>query len=43
MIIDWLEYDKKDHVMAWFLLEAMSKAGIGKFGEFDSLIVQNLM
>lgn len=32
-VVDWLEYDKKEHVIAWFLLEAMSKVGIDKFIE----------
>lgn len=36
MKIDWLEYDSKDHVLAWVLLEAMSKAGIERFGQFNS-------
>ena len=36
MNIDWLEYEKKDHVLAWFLCEAMSEAKITKFGDFDS-------
>lgn len=36
MIIDWLEYEDKEHVMSWLLLEAMSATGIGKFGKFDS-------
>ena len=35
MKIDWLEYENKDHVLAWFLVEAMSKARIDKFGKFD--------
>lgn len=36
MKINWLEYDNKDHVLAWFLVEAMSKTGIDNFGNFDS-------
>ena len=36
MKIDWKEYEDKDHVMAWFLVEAMSEIGIEKFGDFDS-------
>lgn len=39
MIIDWLEYENKEHVLSWFLLEAMSfgKTDITKkFGDFDS-------
>lgn len=36
-IIDWLEYDSESHVVAWFLLEAMTKVGIKeRFGAFDS-------
>jgi len=30
-VIDWKKYDEKEHVIAWFLLEAMSKLGIEKF------------
>lgn len=36
MQINWMKYENKDHVLAWFLCEAMSKAGIKKFGTFDS-------
>lgn len=36
MKIDWKEYENEDHVMVWFLLEAMSEIGIEKFGDFDS-------
>ena len=34
--IDWLEYDKEEHVVAWVLLEAMSKVGMDEFEGFDS-------
>ena len=34
--IDWLEYDEKEHVISWTLLEAMSKAGMDEFEGFDS-------
>ena len=30
-VIDWKLYDTQEHVIAWFLLEAMSKLGIEKF------------
>jgi len=30
-VIDWKIYDETDHVIAWFLLEAMTKLGIEKF------------
>ena len=36
MIIDWKEYEDRGHVLSWSLLEAMSKAGVEGFGEFDS-------
>jgi len=36
MIIDWKKYDDRDHVLSWFLLEAMSQANIEQFGEFES-------
>ena len=36
MEIDWKKYEDKEHVMAWFILEAMSAIGIEKFGDFDS-------
>lgn len=36
MKIDWIEYEDMSHVLAWFLLEVMSQAGIEKFGKFDS-------
>ena len=36
MNIDWVDYDKGDHVLAWFLIEAMSAVGIKRFGDFDS-------
>ena len=38
MIIDWLGYERnrQESLVAWFLLETMSKAGIEKFGDFDS-------
>lgn len=36
MKIDWLDYENKDHVLAWFLVEAMSEAGIDKFGDFNA-------
>ncbi len=36
MLIDWMKYEKKDHVLSWVILEAMSEIGIKKFGEFDS-------
>ena len=36
MIIDWEKYEERDHVLSWFLLEAMSQAGIKNFGEFES-------
>jgi len=36
MIIDWKEFEDKDHVTAWLVLEAMSGVGIEKFGDFDS-------
>ena len=36
MKINWHDYDEKDHVLAWFLLEAMSQAGIDKIGRFES-------
>ena len=34
--IDWFEYDKKEHVIAWALLEAISKVGMDEFEGFDS-------
>ena len=34
--IDWLEYDKKEHVMSWVILECMSKLGIENFEGFDA-------
>ncbi|WP_422451893.1 hypothetical protein [Endozoicomonas sp. ALC066] len=34
--INWDEYEERDHVIAWFIVEAMSRAGIGKFGKFDN-------
>lgn len=36
MLINWKDYEDKEHVLSWFLTEAMSEAGIKKFGEFDS-------
>jgi hypothetical protein len=36
MIIDWKEFEDKEHVTAWLILEAMSETGIDKFGKFDS-------
>jgi hypothetical protein len=37
MLVNWLEqHAKDDDVLGWFLVEAMSAAGIEKFGEFDS-------
>ena len=36
MKIDWIEYEMKDHPLAWFLVEAMSRSGIKKFGKIDS-------
>lgn len=36
MIIDWKEFDGKEHVTAWLVLESMSSVGITKFGDFDS-------
>ena len=36
MIVDWKEFEDKEHVTAWLILEAMSGVGIDKFGEFDS-------
>lgn len=36
MKIDWLKYENEEHVLSWFILEAMSKIGIDKFGDFDS-------
>lgn len=36
MRVDWLKYDRENHVIAWFLLAAMSEKGIKDFGEFDS-------
>lgn len=36
MKINWLEYERKEHVLAWLLVEAMSKVGMNKFGDFDS-------
>lgn len=35
-IIDWLYYEKSDHVLAWLLVEVMSAANIHRFGDFDS-------
>lgn len=31
-----MKYEEKNHVLSWFLTEAMSHIGIEKFGEFDS-------
>ena len=36
MNIDWMNYENKDHVLAWFLVEAISAADITRFGDFDS-------
>lgn len=36
MNIDWMDYKNKDHILAWFLVEAMSAADITRFGDFDS-------
>lgn len=39
MIIDWLKYNKQDHVIAWFLGEAMSSKNTNlekSFPPFDS-------
>ncbi|MET4695229.1 hypothetical protein [Endozoicomonas lisbonensis] len=34
--IDWNEYEEKEHVIAWFIVEAMTKAGFDRFGKFDN-------
>jgi len=34
MIIDWMKYENKGHVLAWVIIEAMSEIGIEKFGKF---------
>jgi len=36
MIINWHDYEEQDHVLSWFLLEAMSRAGVSEFGDFES-------
>lgn len=36
MIIDWKEYEDKEHLLAWLLVETMADYGIEKFGNFDS-------
>ena len=36
MIIDWKEYEDKEHLLAWLLVETMADCGIEKFGNFDS-------
>jgi hypothetical protein len=36
MEIDWLKYERKNHVMSWLILEAMAEIGIDKFGKFDA-------
>lgn len=33
--INWLEYENKNHVLAWLIVEAVSQ-NIGALGEFDS-------
>ena len=40
MKIDWKEYQDKDHVFSWLLVEAMSKIGINNFGDFDSSLLE---
>lgn len=35
MQINWLEYDKKDHVLAWLVCEAVSE-NIEQLGKFDA-------
>lgn len=36
MKIDWHEYDGKQHVLAWLLLEGMAAKKMEKFGNFDA-------
>ncbi|NOY72408.1 MAG: hypothetical protein GXP14_08525 [Gammaproteobacteria bacterium] len=36
MKIDWKEYEGKEHVLSWLILEAMVLVGIEKFGDFNS-------
>ena len=35
MIVNWIEYEGKNHVVAHVLLEAMSAAGIDQFRPFN--------
>ncbi len=35
MKINWKKYEDQEHVLTWFILGAMRKIGVEKFGEFD--------
>lgn len=34
--IDWTEYERTDHVLAWIVLELIAKHGVEKMGVIDS-------
>jgi len=34
-VVNWQEYEEKNHVLAWFLIEVMSHVGMEKFEDFD--------
>ena len=37
MKINWIEHERKNHILAWVLLESMvAGEGIGRFGKFNS-------
>lgn len=41
MKIDWFKLNKEKHVLAWFMIEAMTRVGIDEFKNEDGKIVDH--